>query len=139
VEHTFSGSISPKPNKHGFRQGNWTHDARALKLRFKSTAIDEVSCAEAADGGSAVNAIEFSGRVILRDSNGKKAISMPVFFRASVEDRGKRGAGNDRYYIRVYDGEGATLILVSGDSANPENIVPVPISQGNFRVRPAQF
>ncbi len=139
VEHAFSGSISPNTNKHGFRQGNWTHVARALKLRFKSTAIDEVSCAETSDGTSAVNAIEFSGRGILRDSHAKKVVSTPVFFTASVEDRGKRGAGNDRYYIHVYDADGATLILISGDASNPQNIVPVPISQGNFRVKPAHF
>jgi hypothetical protein len=139
VEHSFSGSVSPTVKKNGFRQGNWTHEARALKLRFRSTAIDAVSCAEGTDGVSEVNAIEFSGRGILHNRNGRKTVSTPVFFTAWAEDHGTPGAGKDGYYIRVYDAQGVTLILVSGDPANPENIVPVPISRGNFRVRPAQF
>jgi hypothetical protein len=94
---------------------------------------------EATEGGLAMPALEFSGRGIVRDSQAKKAVSTPVFFTAMVADSGKQGAGKDRYYIRVYDGAGATLILVSGDHANPENIVPVPISNGNFRVTPARF
>ncbi len=84
-------------------------------------------------------ALEFSGRGIVRDSHAKKAVSTPVFFTAMVADSGEQGAGKDRYYIRVYDDQGATLILMSGDLANPQNIFPVPISNGNLRVTPAQF
>jgi hypothetical protein len=136
VEHSFSGSISPKLNKKGFRQGKWTHLARALNLRFQSTEIDSVSCSQVAgiSGISVVNAFDFTGRGVLRALRGRKQPSTPVFFTAHVEDGGTPGAGKDAYYFRAYNEAGDTLLLVSGDPANPENITPVLISKGNLRV-----
>ena len=144
VEHSFSGSISPKVKRNGFRLGNWTHEARALNLRFRSTEIDAVSCAQGTDAtatgaGDTWKAIEFSGRGTLRSRHGQRTESTRVFFTVWAEDHGTPGAGKDSYYLRVYNNEGATLLLVNGDPANPENIVPIPISKGNLRVRSAQL
>ncbi len=62
-------------------------------------------------------------------------------FQARFEDRnepGSKGAKDvdliDRYYLRVYDGSGTTLLLVSGDTNNPVNVVTVPIIDGNFQI-----
>jgi hypothetical protein len=139
----FSGSVWPKLNKHGLRQGNWTHVVRSLNLRFKSTAIDSLACAHedgvGGPGGAKVtmNAIEFTGRGTLRPLRGKNRTATPVFFTVRAEDLGRPGAGHDSYYIRVYDQDGVTLLLVSGDQADPENIVPIPLSRGNLRIRSA--
>jgi hypothetical protein len=139
---TFSGSISPKVKKNGFRQGNWTHVSKALNLRFKSTEIDAVVCEQGGgvsvvDTNGTANAIEFTGRGTLRSLRGKKKVSTSVFFTVWATDQGTPGAGKDSYYIRVYDQNNETLLLVSGDPANPENIVPLPISKGNLRIRSA--
>ena len=40
----------------------------------------------------------------------------------------------DRLYLRVYDGLGNTLLLISADVANPLNIAPVAISTGNLQM-----
>ena len=134
VEHSFGGSVSPN-GRNGLPRGNWTHQARTLNLRFKGNLIDTVLCAGGTSDGSA---IEFSGRGTLTSGKGKKATVTPVLFTVHSEDHGQPGAGKDTYYIRVYNQAGETLLLVNGDSENPENIVPVPISKGNLRIRTAQ-
>jgi hypothetical protein len=144
VEHSFSGSLPGKVKKNGFRQGNWTHDARALNLRFRSTEIDAVTCAQGTGGvvagtNEVVNAIEFSGRGTLRNLHGKRTMPVPVFFTAWAQDAGKAKGNKGEYYVRIYDGAGTTWILVSADPANPENIAPVPLTKGRFRVRAAQL
>ena len=67
-------------------------------------------------------------------------VSTPVSFSVVVEDlgNGKKGSVPDTYYIRVFDQDGNTLLVVNADEANPENVVPVPISKGNLRVRPGK-
>jgi hypothetical protein len=134
---TFSGSVSPKLKKNGFRQGNWTHVSRTLNLRFKSTEIDSVSCGPTETNTSEAS-ILFTGRGTLRPLHGKKKSSTPVFFTVSAKDLGSPGKGRDAYYIRIFDQDNTTLLLVSGDPGNPENIVPVPITRGNLRIRAAK-
>ncbi len=140
---SFSGNVSPKLKKNGFRQGNWTHVSRTLNLGFKSTEIDSIACgqgtgASLTDTNAATDAIVFTGRGTLRMLGGKHRTSTSVFFTVSAEDSGGPRAGGDTYYIRVYDQDNVTLLLVSGDPANPENIVPVPLTKGNLRIRSAK-
>jgi hypothetical protein len=40
----------------------------------------------------------------------------------------------DGYYLRVCDGNGVTLMLVSGDCSNPSDIAPVCISKGDLDI-----
>jgi hypothetical protein len=134
VEDSFGGNVSPN-GKNGLPRGKWMHEARTLNLRFESKHIDAVACAAGAGGGSA---IEFSGRGTLTSGKGKKAAVTPALFFVHAEDAGKPKAGKDAYYIRVYNQAGDTLLLVSGDSGNPENVVPVPISKGNLRIKTVQ-
>jgi hypothetical protein len=58
----------------------------------------------------------------------------PVNFTVRAEDHGGPGRGVDRYYLRVYSSDGATLLLVSGDPSNPLDILTIPISAGNLRI-----
>jgi hypothetical protein len=136
MEDSFGGSISSKRNKHGLLTGSWKHTSRSLKLSFKSTALDTVDCSQSSPttGSSAFGALSFSGRGTVRSQQGKKTLSTPALFNAYVEDHGK-GAGKDLYYLRVYTQDGTTLLLISGDPANPENVVPAPLTKGDLRVK----
>jgi hypothetical protein len=120
VEHSFGGQIT-------HLGGHWTDVAHALNLQFKSTTIDTVQCI-------GTNAMMFTGTGVLKGIGGKKINYGTVSFTAFVEDFGQPGKNADRYYLRVYTGN-TTLLLISGDPANPTNIVPVPISGGNLKVR----
>jgi len=132
VEHSFGGNVSPN-GKTGLPKGNWKHDARTLNLRFKSKQIDLVTCG----GANGASVIEFSGRGTLTNLKGKKgkSKSTDALFTVHVEDNGQPGGGKDTYYICVHNQAGENLLLVSGDPENPSNIVPVPISKGNLRIK----
>jgi hypothetical protein len=121
VEHTFHGRITHD-------DGQWMHVAHALNLQFKSTTIQTVQC----DG---TNAMTFTGTGTLKGLGGNKVNYGTVSFTAGVEDLGQPGKNGDRYYLRVYTSGGTTLLLVSGDPANPTNIVTLPISGGNLKIR----
>jgi hypothetical protein len=84
------------------------------------------------DGLSAIN---FSGSGILKGFGNNKTNYGSVYFTARAEDHGQPGRNSDRYYLRVYTSDGVTRLLVSGDQANPTNIVTGPISAGNLQLQ----
>jgi hypothetical protein len=88
-------------------------------------------------GANGASVIEFSGRGTLTNLKGKKgkSKSTDALFTVHVEDNGQPGGGKDTYYICVHNQAGENLLLVSGDPENPSNIVPVPISKGNLRIK----
>ena len=128
-EHSFHGGISPTVLPDGTRRGNWTDLAHDSKLLFQSTVVQTVNCI-----GSPAHAIEFSGLGTLKGIDGNKARFDAVHFTVRVEDHRRPGRGGDGYYLRVYTSDGVTLLLVSGDAANPLDIVTVPISAGNLTI-----
>ncbi len=135
-QHTFGGHVSPVPMPDGTREGEWTHIAHTLKLQFHVTEIQGVACFTVSEGppSSAVNTIEFFGLGVLKGIGGRKANFNPVHFVIRAEDHGRPGRGKDRYYIRVFTPDNATLLIVSSDPAIPEAILPVPITAGNLTV-----
>jgi hypothetical protein len=129
--HIFSGGVIPGTSRRPAPRGHWTHDARDQKLRFSSTAIDSIAC------GSDMNLkqILITGRGTLSSYGGKRTPRIAVLFILWVQDAGRTRTGHDLYYLRVYTADGATQLLVSSDSGNPNDIAPVPISRGNLMIR----
>jgi hypothetical protein len=139
-DHTFAGNIFSRISPSMIQGGNWVDVAHNLNLMFQSTTIESVRCGELPTTPSnrrfpTASFIEFSGTGTLKGIGGNRMASIPVLFTARVEDRGQPGMGVDRYYLRVFTADGTTLLLVSGDPANPANIVPVPISSGNLNIQ----
>ena len=139
-DHTFGGNVFSRISPTMIQGGNWVDVAHNQNLKFQSTTIDSVRCGEIAvmpqnHRFPKASFIEFSGTGTLKGIGGNRMASIPVLFTARVEDRGQPGMGVDRYYLRVFTAEGTTLLLVSGDPANPANIVPVPISSGNLSIK----
>lgn len=129
-DHVFAGTVSGRAS--GNPRGHWRDASQRLNLRFASTSVESVSC-EIPDATSSFNVLQFTGRGTLRRIFGRRVNFGEVLFTARVEDHGP--GARDGYYLRVYSADGTTLMLVSGDPANPENIATVPISGGNLRVR----
>lgn len=138
---SFGGVVYPGCNPDAGNGGNWNHIAHNVKLHFQGKVIDMVNCGNvpgippgSTSPKTPVNFIEFQGTGTLKGIAGNKANYAEVFFFARAEDRGEPGKNVDRYYLRVYDATGATLLLVSGDMANPQNVVPMIISGGNLQM-----
>jgi hypothetical protein len=90
------------------------------------------------------NFIEWTGTGTLKGIQGNKLGTISVYFSARTEDRNEpgtkdsnAGSGIDRYYLNVYtnqaDPAGSSLLPVNGD-ANPLNVVPIEITDGNFQI-----
>jgi hypothetical protein len=149
TDQAFGGNVYPGCNPTSGQGGNWNHVDRISNLHFKGTAIQVVDCGNVTPppppGSTSpvtpYNYIEFVGTGTLKGIKGNKADYGTVYFRARCEDRnepGSRGATEgslvDRYYLRVYDLAGNTLLLVSEDPSNPTSVAPTPITTGNFQL-----
>lgn len=128
VDHSFGGTIlSGNPPS-----GHWTDTSRSLKLEFKSTAIQSVTCG--------TGTIEFTGTGILRSLSGRHLdVDNPVLFTVEIENlsvsNGRKTKTIEAYYLRVYTAGGATLELVSADPADPTDISPVPVTLGHLIIQ----
>lgn len=138
---SFGGAVYPGCNPDAGNGGNWNHVAHNVNLHFQGKVIDMVNCGNvpgippgSTSPKTPVNFIEFQGTGTLKGIGGNKTNYGEVFFFARAEDRGEPGKNVDRYYLRVYDATGATLLLVSGDMANPQNVAPIIISGGNLQM-----
>lgn len=132
IEHSFQGRITPAG-------GQWTDLAHQARLQFKTTQIQTSECGTiegTAAGSNSVpfNVMDFTGLGTLKGIGGSKTNYGTVNFTARVEDHGKPGKKADRYYLRVYSSDGATLLLVSGDQTDALNVITVPISSGDLRL-----
>jgi hypothetical protein len=139
-EHVFEGRVF-KDCKPGGHWGDWSDVSQQSGLRFKSSRIETVTFGEL-PGATAHHKplkcmpafVELSGTGTLKGIAGNKTDFGPVRFFARCEDCVGTGV-EDRYYLRVYGSGGVTLLLVSGDEANPLVVAPVTISLGIFEVQ----
>lgn len=147
--HSFGGNVYPGCSPTAGDGGNWNHVARGdIKLHFQGRTIQVVKCGNvtpppppgSTSPQTPYNFIEFQGTGRLKGIQGNKADYGEVNFYARCEDRNEPGSNGatdgaliDRYYLRVFDGSGTTLLVVNGNS-NPLNMDPVPITDGNFQL-----
>ena len=140
----WGGNVYPGCSPTAGDGGSWNHVDHVLRLHFHGQAITVVDCGNV-DGippGSTspvtpFNFIEFTGTGTLKGIKGNKADYGIVNFWARCEDRNEPGSsgqedGNlkDRYFIRIYDNSGNTLLLVDEDG-DPTTVDPVTITKGN--------
>lgn len=138
---TFGGVVNPGCSPTAAGGGNWNNIDHAAKLHFKGLTIQVVNCGNvpgyppgSKSPVTPFNFIDFQGVGTLTGIGGNKANYGVVNFYARAEDHGEPGKGVDRYYLRVFDSAGNTLLLVSANPANPLDVAPVTISTGNLQL-----
>src|SRR4051812_31044654 len=138
--HSFGGVVNPGCSPTAAGGGNWNDIDFGQNLHFKGLTIEVVDCGNVPghNGSSSPKSpfsyIEFQGVGTLKGVAGNKADYGTVQFFAHAEDLGEPGKMVDRLYLRVFDGAGNTLLLISADPANPLDIAPVTISTGNLQI-----
>jgi hypothetical protein len=138
--HTFGGVVNPGCSPTAAGGGNWNDVAHAARLHFKGLTMEVVNCGNVPghQGSSSPKTpfsfIEFQGVGTLSGIAGNKADYGAVHFFARAEDLGEPGKGVDRLYLRVFDGSGNTLLLISAHPGNPLDVAPVVISTGNLQM-----
>lgn len=138
---TFGGNVNPGCSPTAGQGGNWNVIAHALNLHFRGTAIEVIDCGnvQGFPPGSTspvtpFNFIDFRGTGILTGVGANRIIPQRVSFVARALDIGEPGGGIDRLYLRVVNGQGRTVILISGTPASPTTVSPIPISTGNLQL-----
>ena len=131
---TLSATVFPGCRCDKEDSGEFVVVANGLRLQFKGEVAEIVDCNESVDSssGALIHSIEVQGAGTLKGINGNRCNSSVVAFFAHVEDR---SAANlpDLVYLRVYASDDTTLLLISGDTANPTDISPVAVC-GNLVV-----
>jgi hypothetical protein len=146
---SFGGNVYPSCSPEPGDGGQWNHIAHGAKLHFLGTSIRVVRCGNVTgiDPGSEspvtpFNFIEFEGEGTLSGIKGNKFPKTAVRFFARVEDHNEPGNENaadgedvDRYFLRVYEGDGAgtTHLLVDVDG-DPDTVDPLTITGGNLQL-----
>lgn len=140
-QHTFGGVVNPGCNTNAAGGGNWNDVDHAARLHFKGLDMEVVTCGNVPGYPSGshsprtpFNYIDFQGVGRLTGIGGNHTDYGFVLFYARCEDHREPGKGADRYYLRVYDADGNTLMLVSANPAEPLEIAPVVISTGNLQM-----
>lgn len=150
--HSFGGNVFPSCDPNPGDGGQWNHIAHDMKLHFQGNSIHTVTCGNldpaVTDPGSEspvtpFNFIEFAGVGTLKGIKGNKADFGTVYFEARAEDRNEPGNENaakddggatiDHYYLRVYNGDGQTLMVVEDGDLPGEND-PIRITGGNLQL-----
>jgi hypothetical protein len=148
---SFGGNVNPGCSPTAGDGGNWNHVDRLENLHFQGRAIRVLDCGNVTPppppGSTSpvtpFNFIEWTGTGRVKGIQGNK-IDVDVYFNARTEDRNEpgtkganAGSGIDRYYLHVFidpaNPVGSTILLVNGD-ANPLNVIPVEIDDGNFQL-----
>lgn len=139
--HSFGGVVNPGCRTNAAHGGSWNDIDHVNRLHFRAIQTEVVTCGNvpgypAGSHGphTPFNYIDFQGVGKLSGMGGNHTNFGFVQFYARCEDHGHPGRGNDRYYLRVTDGLGNVLMLVSGDQVDPMDIAPVPISSGNLQL-----
>jgi hypothetical protein len=131
----FGGAVNPGCSTNVPGGGNWHGIDFTQKLHFKTVSIEVVDCGNTTNSSRSLSSfIEFQGVGTLTGIAGNKADFGVVNFFAHAEDFGQPGKAVDRLYVRVFDGSGNTLLLISADTSNPLDIAPVTISTGNLKI-----
>lgn len=140
--YTFGGVVNPGCSTNAAGGGNWNTIDFTQKLHFKALNIEVVDCGNVPghDGSTSSQSpfsfIEFQGIGTLTGIAGNNADAGVVHFFAHAEDLGEPGKGVDRLYLRVFDGSGNTLLLISASPSSPLDLAPVTISTGNLQIHP---
>jgi hypothetical protein len=148
---SFGGNVNPGCSPTAGEGGNWNHIDRLANLHFQGRAITVLECGNVTPppppGSTSpvtpFNYIIWTGVGTLKGIQGNK-VNLPVYFNARTEDRNEpgtkgsnAGSGIDRYYLHVFTNPsnpaGSTVLLVNG-VANPLDVVPVEIDDGNFQL-----
>ena len=139
--HSFGGVVNPGCKVTAAGGGNWNDVDHADRLHFKGLDMEVVTCgnvpgypAGSKSPKTPYNYIDFEGVGTLTGIGGNHVDYGFVQFYARCEDHREPGKAADRYYLRVTDGNGNVLMLVSGHPANPMDIAPVAISSGNLQL-----
>jgi hypothetical protein len=134
-EFVFAGSAVPACSSTNGDSGEWEVLDCRLRLRFQGSVFEIVNCGQDQDAASnTFHFIEFQGAGTLKGYGGCKANAGLVYFFAHAEDHGHCCASPDELYFRVYAADDTTLLLIGGDSINPTNVVPIPLSAGCLRI-----
>lgn len=142
--YVFGGAVNPGCNSNAAGGGNWNVIDSTQKLHFKGLSIQVVDCGNvpgvngSTSPKSPFSFIEFQGVGTLRGIAGNKTDYGAVQFFGHAEDLGEPGKGVDRLYLRVFDGSGNTLLLISATPSSPLDIAPVTISTGNLQIHPCK-
>ena len=134
-QFTISATVSPGCRCDREDSGDFTIVANGVRLQFKGTVAEILSCSEVVDqaSGALIHAIDVQGVGTLKGINGCKSNFGLVYFTAHVEDRSDAHLA-DAIYFRAYAADDTTLLLISGDTANPLNVSPLAITKGNLIV-----
>lgn len=136
-DFSYGGVVYPGCSPEAAEGGNWNVVAHAQGLHFKGLVIEVISCGGVSDKAPKVdvNTIDFQGVGILEGVDGNPMTMKAVCFRAQAIDKGEPGGGKDALYLNVTDCDtGASLLLISTDTAHPTVIAPVDISTGNLQI-----
>jgi hypothetical protein len=127
-DHLFKGTVSSD-----MLSGRWTDIQRGTHLRFDSTSIDTVTCG--------TGSIDFTGTGTLRGKAVHGHVESVQFAARLVQTsqvvnptgrHPHQVSTPAAYYLRVFDANGDTLDLVSGDPGNPEDVAPVPVTDSTL-------
>ncbi len=142
----FGGNVNPGCSATAGDGGDWNHLDKNAKLHFHGTAITVDRCGNV-DGippgstspATPFNFIEFHGTGTLKGISGNKVSYDTVCFQGRAEDRNEPGstgvhdgALKDRYFIRVTDCAGTTLLVL--EDSPPGSSTPVTITDGNLQI-----
>jgi hypothetical protein len=139
--YSYGGVVNPGCSPTAAGGGNWNVVDHADALHFKGLNIQVVTCGNvpgyppgSKSPKTPFNYIDFIGVGTLKGIEGNSADFGTVLFSARAEDHSEGGKGSDRLYLRVYDGSGNTLLLISTDTANPLDVAPVTVTTGNLQL-----
>lgn len=140
-QHSFGGVVNPGCNPNAAGGGNWNDVDHAAQLHFKGLDMEVVTCGNvpgyprgSRSPRTPFNYIDFQGVGRLTGIGRNHTDYGFVLFYARCEDHREPGKGADRYYLRVYDADGNTLMLISANPANPLDIAPLAIATGNMQM-----
>ena len=135
AQFTFSGSaFSPCDLNNGVT-GEWNILARDLRLHFTGSVFVIGDCGEQTNSSGVVTRfIDFQGAGNLIGFHGPKTRFGVVTFTGRAEQNGHSRQNPDRLYCRVDTANGTTVLLISGDTSNPSNVVAVALSTGEVKI-----
>jgi hypothetical protein len=137
---TFGGVINPGCNPQAAGGGNWNVIDHTSNLHFKGLDIQVLNCGNVSGvtGSSSPKTqfsfIDFEGVGTLKGIAKNKTDYGLIHFTGRAEDLGEPGKNIDRLYLRVFDGSGNTLLLISGNVSNPLEVSPLLVSTGNLQM-----
>jgi hypothetical protein len=135
AQFTFSGSAFSACDLNNGVTGEWNILARDLRLHFTGSVFEIVDCREQTNSSGVVTRfIDFQGAGNLKGFPGPKTKYGVVTFTGRAEQNGHSRQNPDKLYCRVDTANGKTVLLISGDTSNPSNVLPVALSTGKVKI-----